>query len=58
MQLKKWLFDNPQLNKIVPARIVEEFFRKFKYENKIKYSHSIGMLLTLSVWSKNFWGKK
>ena len=58
VHLKKWLFDNSQLNKIVPARIVEEFFRKFKNEDKIKYSHSIGMLLTLSVWSKNFWGKK
>ena len=58
IQLKKWLFDNPELNKIVPNNIVEDFYNKFKYVNKIKYSHSIGMLLSLSVWTKKFWRQK
>ena len=58
LYLKKWLFDNPKLNKIVPNDIVEDFYKKFKFGNKIKYSHPIGMLLSLSVWSKEFWKKK
>ena len=55
--LKRWLFEVPELNDLVPKNIVESFYQKFKKNDRIKYSHPISMLLTLSVWCKRFWKK-
>ncbi len=56
--LKQWLYNVPELNTIIPKRIVDDYYFKFKNVNPIKYSHPISMILTLAVWSKLFWGKK
>ncbi len=56
--LKFWLFENKKLNNIVSKELIKEFYDKFKYQDPIKYSHPISMLLTLSVWCEKFWKKK
>ena len=53
-KLKTYLFDNASLFNIVPKSIILEIYRKFKFDNPVKYSHSISMLLTLSIWSKKY----
>ena len=49
-QLKKYLFENPKFNQLVAPKIVAEFYSKFKNENQVYYSHSVSMLLTLSLF--------
>ena len=51
-KLMEWLFETPELNKLVPKIIIENYYNKFKYLDPIKYSHPIGMLLVLAVWCK------
>lgn len=51
--LKKDLFENPKLNEIISSEIVANFYSKFKNENQVYYSHSVSMLLTLSLFAKN-----
>lgn len=48
--LKKYLFENPKLNEIVSTELVADFYSKFKNENQVYYSHSVSMLLTLSLF--------
>ena len=55
--LKSWLFENEDLNKIIPESIIEKYYDLFINGDSIKYSHSISMLLTISVWAKRIWAK-
>jgi asparagine synthetase B (glutamine-hydrolysing) len=48
--LKKYLFENSKLNGIVSTELVADFYSKFKNENQVYYSHSVSMLLTLSLF--------
>lgn len=54
IKLKSYLLNNSSLIKIVPDYIINEFYRKFKFDSPLKYSHSISMLLTLSIWSRKY----
>ncbi len=53
--LKQFLFGIPELFELVPRQIVEDYYRRFKKIDPVKYSHPVSMLLTLAVWCKNFW---
>lgn len=53
-QLKARLFDEPKFSDWVPGNIVRDFYNKFKTENAVRYSHSVSMLLTLSLFAKHF----
>ena len=55
--LKNWIFQNKDLNMIIPKRIIKSYYDLFKNDNPVKYSHSISMLLTIAVWAKRFWAK-
>lgn len=48
--LKKYLFENPKFNQLVSPKVVADFYSKFKNENQVYYSHSVSMLLTLSLF--------
>lgn len=54
IKLENYLFNNSSLFKLIPEKIIFNFYEKFKFDNPIKYSHSISMLLTLSIWSRNY----
>lgn len=51
--LKGYLFNN-SFNEFIPRSLVNEFYKKFKEEDGVQFSHSISTLLTLSVWNKKF----
>lgn len=51
-KLEVWLFETSQLNHLIPEKIVSKYYTKFKKVDPIKYSHTVSMLLTLSVWCK------
>lgn len=51
--LKKYLFDSEAFSKFIPKKVTEIFYNKFINENKVYYSHSVSMLLTLSLFAKN-----
>ena len=51
--LKSWLFNDSNLDLIIPKEIITRFYNNFRNKDKIVYSHAISMLLTLAVWSKN-----
>ena len=51
-ELKKWIFNNPQLNNVIPSKIIYKYYNKFKKLDPVRYSHCISMLLTFSVWIK------
>jgi len=58
-EFTKWLFGNDKFKDFVPTDIVESFYEKFKTQDSVYYSHSVSMLLTLSLFSKqNANGKK
>lgn len=50
-ELKKWLFENESFHHLVPEMIVKEFYHRFKNIDTIYYSHSVSLLLTLSLFS-------
>lgn len=50
--LKHWLFENPEFSMFISPEVVSEFYGKFVHENPVYYSHSVSMLLTLSLFSK------
>lgn len=52
-KLKHYLLDNESLLKNIDTELIENFYKKFKSENSVKYSHSVSMLLTLSLFFKN-----
>ncbi len=47
--LRKHLID---ADSFVPKALREEFYRKFKEEDAVKYSHPVSMLLTLNLFNK------
>jgi hypothetical protein len=50
--LKKWLFDTPPFDVLITKEVREQFYRLFKEEDAVFYSHPVSMLLTLSVFSQ------
>ena len=55
--LKRWIFETPELDELVPKQIIQDFYYRFKKVDPVKYSHPVSMLLTLAVWCKRFWKK-
>ncbi|MCK8479563.1 asparagine synthase-related protein [Psychroserpens algicola] len=53
-KLRSYLFSKPYLE-FIPESIVQSFYDKFKNEDVVRYSHSVSMLLTLSLWHKLFY---
>ncbi|MDD3003992.1 asparagine synthase-related protein [Flavobacterium sp.] len=51
--LQHYLFQNEKMNAIIPKSLTAEFYRKFQQENDVYYSHSVSMLLTLSLFIKS-----
>lgn len=49
--LKSYLF-NSDFNTFIPKRLVEETYNHFMMTDPRHYSHSLSMLLTLSLWHK------
>lgn len=49
--LKEHLFEKKSFSSLIPASIVKEYYSKFKTENPVYYSHSVSILLTLSMFS-------
>lgn len=54
LKLEDWLFNNPSLKRLIPDEIISKYYLKFKNDNPVRYSHCISMLLTFSVWSKEY----
>jgi len=52
--LKKWLFHSPSFKEFISEDIVQMMYEKFLHTDRVWYSHSVSMLLTLSVWSTLF----
>jgi hypothetical protein len=52
IQLEKWLLENENFRMFVSPAIVQEFYTNFKNKDSVYYSHSLSMLLTLSLFSK------
>jgi hypothetical protein len=48
-KLRHWLYENPELNTEISREIVEKYYRKFKSEDSVYWSHAVSMLLTLSL---------
>ncbi|MFL0352419.1 asparagine synthetase B family protein [Xanthomarina sp. GH4-25] len=49
--LRNWLFDNTSFDVLVSRDIREQYYKLFKEEDAVYYSHAVSMLLTLSVFS-------
>ncbi len=52
--LENYLFKNDSLNNLVSREIVSGFYKKFREDDEVYYSHSVSMLLTLSLFAKKF----
>lgn len=52
-ELQKWLFENVSFLKLIPKEVIQTFYTHFKNKDAVYYSHSVSMLLTLSLFSKN-----
>jgi hypothetical protein len=50
-KLQAYLFDNSNLDSLVPSQVRTHFYKKFKQDDPVFYSHPLSMLLTLSVFS-------
>jgi hypothetical protein len=50
--LQKWLFENTSFQELIPKDVVADFYDKFTNKDAVYYSHSVSMLLTLSLFSK------
>lgn len=48
--LQQYLFQNEKMNTVIPKSLTAEFYQKFQNENDVYYSHSVSMLLTLSLF--------
>lgn len=42
------------LSDIVPNSIISDIYEKFKTKDEVYYSHSMSMLLTLTLWNQHF----
>ncbi len=56
--LEDYLFHNTNFDKLLPQKIVGEFYNNFKQKDPVWYSHPISMLLTLSLFSNRQLGNK
>lgn len=54
MKLKEHIFENKFISEFIPEQTVKLFYDKFMYDDAIYYSHSISMLLTLSMFYKHY----
>src|SRR5690606_4545725 len=52
-QLEYQLFENIKMNAIIPKKLTEEFYQKFKSIDSVDYSHAVSMLLVFSLFSKS-----
>jgi hypothetical protein len=52
IQLENRLFNEQKLLSWLPKEIISEYYKKFQTENDVYFSHSVSMLLTLSLFSK------
>jgi hypothetical protein len=52
--LRRYLFQNEKMNAIIPQSVTSDFYQKFQNENAVFYSHSVSMLLTLSLFFENY----
>lgn len=53
MQLENRLFNTPEFASIVSKEVTRKFYNLFKNRDQVFYSHSVSMLLTLSLFSTN-----
>jgi hypothetical protein len=53
-ELRKYLFGNRKFNEFIPEEMAIEFYKKFKSDDPVYFSHPVSMLLTLSLFAKNF----
>lgn len=53
-KLQQYLFDTTYFD-FIPESIISSYYDKFKNEDYVRYSHSVSMLLTLSLWHKHFY---
>ncbi len=51
-KLQSYLFSKAYLE-FIPEEIIKDFYEKFKNKDVVYYSHSVSMLLTLSLWYQN-----
>lgn len=51
--LEAYLFQNEKMHEIVPKEVVASIYKKFQQEDAVYYSHSLSMLLTLSLFFSN-----
>jgi hypothetical protein len=52
-ELEKWLFENDNFKGLINEELVKAFYLDFKNKDAVYYSHSVSMLLTLSLFTKN-----
>ena len=52
-KLKYYLFSN-EYSTFISSKTIKSFYNSFKTKNSVTYSHSISILLTLSLWFKNY----
>lgn len=52
-ELKSYLFES-SFNQFIPESLVKGFFMKFEEEDSVYFSHSVSILLTLSLWNKKY----
>lgn len=50
--LKNWLFETPSFDSLVEKEVREKFYRLFKEEDAVFYSHPVSMLLTFAVFAE------
>ena len=51
--LRHYLLQNEKMNAIIPKSLTADFYQKFQTENSVYFSHSVSMLLTLSLFFNN-----
>lgn len=50
-QLENRLFNNPMFTTMISAEVTQKYYDLFKNKDQVFYSHSVSMLLTLSLFS-------
>jgi hypothetical protein len=51
--LRKHLFENKKFQDLISQELVAGFYQNFQ-KDSLQYSHPVNMLLTLSLFSKNY----